>query len=492
MYITPLDADTYSVQVKSSISLPNAMFFVFGEINDQVRVAYLLLVVMIGNISMKTMEMSHFAKSETLTHFQVLDNLKSPVTAELSEVLVQDQVSAKQESRESNVTFQLIERSRDNSNETNQNSENAARISGNPIVKSAWTSNVMGSSSSSSNSAVENFVHHPKVAIVMKIHGMAFLPEVKQSLCLLDVAYNNRVLYDIIIFHTIPIDESDKAAVQEIVHPANLTFVMDEKTLEQQIAEMTPLQQQVLVERCQNVSTTDDIRWHTSCRDGKHVMPIAYCWMSEFRAKEIWLQTALQPYKYMLWWDSDNYATMVWKQDPIEYMIREDLVILMAHYAQGSTKGDTGIQQKLLQVYNRTLCAARVMENGRLHADYGNARNCADTSVKQVHGFFHITNLDFYRLPQNLHWYDVEIGDNKFSRVWDDQLAVAIPAVMLAPERAAEMEMVGISPEIMHNGITMGKRKWRGGAYKAFWKSEGPTKFPEARTKCSEFITISM
>jgi hypothetical protein len=105
-----------------------------------------------------------------------------------------------------------------------------------------------------------------------------------------------------------------------------------------------------------------------------------------------------------------------------------------------------------------------------------------------VHGFFHITNLDFYRLPINLHWFDVEIGDNKFSREWDDQLAVMVPAVMLAPERAVEMEDVGIRPDIMHNGLTMGKRKWRGGAYKAFWSNEAPIKFPEAIEKCTPYI----
>ena len=35
------------------------------------------------------------------------------------------------------------------------------------------------------------------VVIAMKIHDEAFIPEVKQSLCLLDVAYNSRFHYDI-------------------------------------------------------------------------------------------------------------------------------------------------------------------------------------------------------------------------------------------------------------------------------------------------------
>ena len=339
---------------------------------------------------------------------------------------------------------------------------------------------------------VKNFTAFANVVIAMKIHGMPFMPEVKQSLCLLDVAYNSRVLYDIIIFHTMPLDEKDILEVQRIVSPANITFVLDEMTLEEQIANMTAEQQQTLVNRCIDVNTTADITWHHRCRDDTFVMPIAYCWMSEFRSKQIWLQQALRPYKYMLWWDSDSYATMVWKQDPIEYMIRNDLVLLMANYPQGSTRGYTGVQQKLRQVYNKTLCSAVLVESGVLHANYGTEENCGQENVQQVHGFFHITNLDFYRLPQNLHWYDVQIGDNKFSRVWDDQLAVIVPAVMLAPERAADMERVGLDLQVFHNGFIMGKRKSKGGGYKAFWRNEGPTKFAEAKEKCAPYITAAM
>ena len=330
------------------------------------------------------------------------------------------------------------------------------------------------------------------VVIAMKIHDGAFMPEVKQSLCLLDVAYNSRFLYDIVIFHTIPLDESDVLEVQQIVSPANVTFLLDEMTLEDQIANLTLEQQQTLVDRCSEVNTTSDISWRTRCQDGRFLMPIAYCWMSEFRSKQIWVQEVLRPYKYMLWWDSDSFATMVWKQDPVEYMIQNDLVLLMANYGQGTTRADTGVQQKLLQVYNKTLCSARLDANGVLNATYGTAEDCGRYPVRQVHGFFHITNLDFYRLPQNLYWFDVQIGDHKFSRVWDDQLAVMVPAVMLAPERAAEMEPVGIELDVFHNGDIMGKRKWRGGGYRAFWRTEGRTKFPEAQDKCSPYITRAM
>jgi hypothetical protein len=338
---------------------------------------------------------------------------------------------------------------------------------------------------------INNFTAYAGVVIAMKIHGTAFMPEVKQSLCLLDVAYNSRVLHDIIIFHTMPLDDKDILEVQQIVSPANITFVLDKMTLEEQIANMTHEQQQTLVDRCIDVNTTADITWHHRCRDDKFVMPIAYTWMSEFRSKQIWLQEALRPYKYMLWLDSDSYATMVWKHDPIEYMIQKGMVLLMANYAQGNTLGDTGVQQKLLQVYNKTLCLATLVESGVLRATYGTAENCGQTHVQQVHGFFHVTNLDFYRLPQNLYWYNVQIGDSKFSRVWDDQLAVVVPAAMLAPGRAAEMERVGLDLQVFHNGKIMGKRPSKGGGYKAFWRNEGATKFPEAQEKCGSYITCA-
>jgi hypothetical protein len=56
-----------------------------------------------------------------------------------------------------------------------------------------------------------------------------------------------------------------------------------------------------------------DLTWGHRCQDGQHVMPLAYTWMSEFRAKHLWKEPILKPYKYMMWYDSDNFAMQVWK-----------------------------------------------------------------------------------------------------------------------------------------------------------------------------------
>lgn len=280
-----------------------------------------------------------------------------------------------------------------------------------------------------------------------------------------------------------------KKDIQAIIHPAKLIVQYDTKTLQDHIAEMTPAEQQHLLDQTFEANTTADITWHHRIKEGRFVMPIAYCWMSEFRSKHIWYEEVLKPYKYMLWFDSDAFPTQVWHQDPVDFMVKNDLVLLTANYAQGNTHFSTGVQKKLYEVYNKTFCGGRITEDGHLNVWYGGKDECRN-GVRQVHGMFHITDLDFYRQPLHMHWYDVQIGNTHFSRTWDDQLAVATPAQMTAPHRVMEMEKAGLKLEVMHNGDMMGKRKWRGGAYKAFFNGEGKTKFPEAQAVCKQYIKV--
>jgi hypothetical protein len=51
------------------------------------------------------------------------------------------------------------------------------------------------------------------------------------------------------------------------------------------------------------------------------------------------------------------------------------------------------------------------------------------------------------------------IGDGKFSRTWDDQLAVMVPAAMTAPERAMDMVTAGLPLGVLHNGYIMANGK---------------------------------
>ena len=105
----------------------------------------------------------------------------------------------------------------------------------------------------------------------------------------------------------------------------------------------------------------------------------------------------------------------------------------MANYAQSKTPYGTGVQRILSDVYNKTLCDQKLDESGYLNVKYGGpdgSSKACQTAVVQVHGFFHITNLNFYRQDVHQDWFRSMIGRNKFSRMWDDQLAVIVPAAM--------------------------------------------------------------
>jgi hypothetical protein len=184
----------------------------------------------------------------------------------------------------------------------------------------------------------------------------------------------------------------------------------------------------------------------------------------------------------MLWYDSDAMATRVWEQDPVAVMIRNDLAMFFDHFPQGETKGQE-VQDKIKHAYNDTLCSLR-MKKGHLVKGGGNC-----DAVPQIRGFFHITNLDFYRSPENLRWYDILIGDNKFSRKWDDQLAVTVPAAMRAANRSWEMGANGVKLDVWHNGELDGKRRWKGGGYLKWWKKEAQESFPEGFGSCKSLVT---
>ena len=113
---------------------------------------------------------------------------------------------------------------------------------------------------------------------------------------------------------------------------------------------------------------------------------------------------------------------------------------------------------------------------------------CEKTLIRQIHGFFHITDLDFFRSPEHLKWADILIGDGHFSRRWDDQLSVSVPTALRAANKSWDMISNGIRLDVWHNGHLDGKTKWRGGGYRAWWKKESQEKFPEAVPICKNYI----
>jgi hypothetical protein len=346
-----------------------------------------------------------------------------------------------------------------------------------PPTRDASTTNT------TKKSHLVEFTKQEKVVIATKIHSKLHWSAVEQMLCLLTQAYNNRVNYDIIVFTTEAIPAHRIESVRQIVAPANFTVVVDNPGLKALVEEMSPAHQADLLARC-NVTSVDQMHWmKTTCREGKSLerVRIGYNWQAEFRALHLWTHEALKPFKYMLWLDSDAFCTKVWDRDPVTYMIQNDLAIFFDHFPQGGSRG-RDVQERVEKAFGgQQLCYVHMVD-GHLNPTIG---DCNSASISQVHGFFHITNLDFYRSPPVLNWANILIGDTRFSRRYDDQLGVTVPAAMLAPNKSWEMEYHGINLDIFHNGRLDGKR-WVGGGFKVkWWPNNGTQAFPEAVDKCT-------
>jgi hypothetical protein len=117
-------------------------------------------------------------------------------------------------------------------------------------------------------------------------------------------------------------------------------------------------------------------------------------------------------------------------------------------------------------------------------AQYQKSSSCPG-DVEKVHGFLHITDLRLYTSPVALKWYTELIGNDTFSRHWDDQIAVTMPGAILAPNQSWDMHSNGFRPHILHNGMVDGKQKsvW----YRRFWTINGTQAFPEAEA-CGSLI----
>jgi hypothetical protein len=267
------------------------------------------------------------------------------------------------------------------------------------------------------NETIYHFVKQDGVAIATKIHGPHQFSLLTQSLCLLQSAYNSRFNYDIIVFTVEPLSKKEIEEVQSLVSPAKLTVVIDNRGLQEEIAALSPIRRKLLLERC-NVTNPVDITWWSEC-PGR----LAYNWQAEFRSWHIWRHPSLADYRYMLWIDSDGFSTEIWKQDPVEYMVSHDLVMLFDNFPQGRTQGKAlhPIHERAQKTFNTTLCNLRITDDGLFKSRLGHYDDCKSFSIPLIHGFFHITNLDFYRSDLMTEWAKNFIGDCFLCREFDDQ-----------------------------------------------------------------------
>ena len=112
------------------------------------------------------------------------------------------------------------------------------------------------------------------VAIVTKIHGPHQLLLLEQSLCLLHHAYNNRPLYDIVVFTAEPLSEEQISTTRNLVAPAKLTVVVDNRGFQNEIAALSPVRRQKFLEAC-NVTSPANLTWWSMC-PGR----LAYNWQA--------------------------------------------------------------------------------------------------------------------------------------------------------------------------------------------------------------------
>ena len=339
----------------------------------------------------------------------------------------------------------------------------------------------------------------PKAVIVTKIHGdPTSIGLLKQSYCLLTTAYNSRANHDLLVFSTFPIERSDQEEIHNIVAPANVTFLLDAPPLDDLLETFTPTQKKE-VERYCNVSSYRKLTWDTKCRDPSVWYPecsLSYLWQAEFRSKHLWNHPVLKQYRYLMWWDSDTLPTNHWDVDPIVAMAQNNWTLLYEKFVNKLAEEELPeFDDRVFQSFGKYLCSIESgnNNNGSMVVDMkDNLTDCyPKRKVRKVHGFFHIVDLNVYLNSRALEWYDNFIGETKFSRRWDDQLAVTIPGAMLNPQGCFTMRSKGLGLDVLHNGFGWGwgkKSIW----FHRYWKEiimpRNTTFSKIAANKCRKYI----
>lgn len=276
------------------------------------------------------------------------------------------------------------------------------------------------------NSSSPNFTRYDGVAIVTKVLWPKDLGHLKNWLCLINHAYNDRMKYDFVIFTTLPFEEDQISQLQKVAFPANLTVALEAPPLEEQLANMTTNELEFLYKRC-NVTENTNLTWFHYCTEpgSRHLTNLGYSWQAEFRAYHIWNHPAIMEYKYMIWLDTDALPSKQWEADPMQIMVEKNLTLFYSGYPYGQLKRSQPVARKLMNVYNTSVC--------RVRDDYKSieANPCrGPATFSGVAGMHHITNLEVYRKDIHQKFLKQFTGDYRFSRKNDDQLAVTIVGLM--------------------------------------------------------------
>jgi len=351
-------------------------------------------------------------------------------------------------------------------------------------IESKYSPNLQTTSSIKENrnvnvaSNMTSFVRHDYVVIATKIHGEHQWPLLYQSMCLLHYAYNHKVLYDIVVFSTEPVPQDLIDGMQKMLAPVKFSVVVDNKGLQEEISDLSPTKYKSFLKRC-NITSHKELSWFSKCGGET----LAYNWQAEFRATRIWHHPALDDYDTMLWLDADAFSSKPWENDPVDYFIENEGVIMFSHFPQSSTKN--WIQRYVQAGFKKTICKLTLSEEtGNLVTQLGDKGKCMERGIPNIHGFFHITNLEFYRSPAVKEGLEIVFHDCFLCRSPDDQLAVTLPAAILAPHRSWDMRSRGFHFDIFHNQRLDGIERSPYGGFKTYWKNIGKESFSSANGIC--------
>uniref|UniRef100_A0A7S1B5K7 Uncharacterized protein n=1 Tax=Corethron hystrix TaxID=216773 RepID=A0A7S1B5K7_9STRA len=332
------------------------------------------------------------------------------------------------------------------------------------------------------------FSRYEGVVVVTKVLSPGDLGLLKQMLCTFTAAYNRNHFYDILVFTTFPWTEAEIEGLQRFVSPANLSVLLDSPPLEDQLATMTAEEVDYLEKRCK-LKSNKTLTWRHHCDEPKYpksaTVPLGYAWQAEFRAYHLWRHPALSKYKYMIWMDSDSLCTKNWSKDPMKHMVENDLVVMFDNFPRGSTQ-HIELNEKMMKAYGRAICFVRLNDRGTLYTTPCKTKD-EIANIGHIHGFHHITNLNFYRSKMNLNALRILVGNDRFSRFWDDQLAVTLPAAMEAPELAWDYRTNGLDLGIHHNGLLDGKDHNKYHNYKRWFENYSDS-WEAGEKMCNGFI----
>jgi len=156
-------------------------------------------------------------------------------------------------------------------------------------------------------------------------------------------------------------------------------------------------------------------------------------------------------------WDGDN--------DPMKMMVENDLNLLFSGFPYGKAT-NVKIKEKMEKAYNKSICVIYKSPEGSL-----NPHMCTDKSgflLKQIAGNHHISNLETYRKPVHQQFLKDFVGDYRFARQFDDQIAITIPALMEGRKKAWHERSHGLVLKISHHGMydnvgsDKSPRHWKG------------------------------